>query len=843
MIEMIQDEELRELFRIESEEHIQVIEKGLLELEKNPHDYETLHLIFREAHSMKGASRMLGISDIESIAHIFEEVLGKASRGEFELTSTIIDVYYEALDSIKKLVSEAVTGEKTDVDVVNVLDKLLATKPDFSKTLPKASVISASGSSPLQEKPSIKKEQALQKESFASNVSQSPSSYESQKPSENIQKEESIPLASSNIQNESQSTIIQESPIEQESEIDKVIESKKASIVHAPSTVSKKEEDADKKPVSAEQKKIDTMRVEPSKLDALMVQSGELVVTKNRISNRVKEAGEIQYFYEEVLRTILETKKLLTQLNKEAELNPKIRFLVSSLIEISSKQNEKFEQLGQNIKELKKVLSHDVARLSMTTSKIERTIYNIRMLSLNNVFNLFHRTIRDLGRETGKSIQLVIVGGEATVDKQILEELKDPLMHLIRNSVDHGLEPKEERIALGKPEIGTITLIGKTLTDIVVIEIKDDRRGLDIEKIKQRAIEKGLFSQAEIAQMDTQKIYSLIFYHGFSTKTEVTNLSGRGVGMDVVKNFVEKFRGEIEIDSELGKGTTFKLKLPIKFSTTHVLILSVGEQKYGIPTENIVLTKSIRFEDIFILEGKKTILIEKEPVYVVFLQDYLEISENKSKKASQERKSAPCILLKVSTSKFAVVVDSVIEKNEVIIKPFEGILKRVRNVTGVTILDSGEVCIILNPRDLVDSILKKSLSIVSSTIGEEKIETLPRVLVIDDSLTTRVQVKRILDAEGFIVDLAVDGEEGFEKITKQNYKCIVTDIEMPGMDGISLVKKLRSMEKYQDLPIIILTSQGSEKHIQQGKEAGASAYLIKSKFDRNDLITLVEQYI
>lgn len=842
MIEMIQDEELRELFRIESEEHIQVLEKGLLELEKNPHDYETLHLIFREAHSMKGASRMLGISDIESIAHIFEEVLGKASRGEFELTSTIIDVYYEALDSIKKLVSEAVTGEKTDVDVVTVLDKLLATKPDFSKTFPKASVISASGSSPLQEKLSIKKEQALQKESFAPNVSQSPNSYESQKPSENIEKEESIPLASSNIQNEPKPTVIQESPIEQKSEIDKIIESKKASIVNTPSTVAKREEGADKKPISAEQKKVDTMRVEPSKLDALMVQSGELVVTKNRISNRVKEAGEIQYFYEEVLRTILETKKLLTQLNKEAELNPKIRFLVSNLIEISNKQSEKFESLGENIKELKKVLSHDVARLSMTTSKIERTIYNIRMLSLNNVFNLFHRTVRDLGRETGKSVQLSIIGGESTVDKQILEELKDPLMHLIRNSIDHGIESKEERIALGKPEVGTITLIGKTLTDIVIIEIQDDGRGLDVEKIKQRALEKGLFSQTELAQLDTQRTYSLIFYHGFSTRTEVTNLSGRGVGMDVVKNFVEKFRGEIEIESELRKGTSFRLKLPIKFSTTHVLILSVGEQKYGIPTENIVLAKSIRFEDIFILEGKKAILLENEPVYVVFLQDYIGSSENKSKK-SKERKSAPCILLKVATSKFAVIVDSVIEKNEVIIKPFEGILKRVRNVTGVTILDSGEVCIILNPRDLVAFILKKSLSMTVNKVEEEKIETSPRVLVIDDSLTTRVQIKRILDAEGFLVDLAVDGQDGFEKITKQNYKCIVTDIEMPGMDGISLVRKLRSLEKYQELPIIILTSLGSEKHIQLGKEAGASAYLIKSKFDRNDLITLVEQYI
>lgn len=821
-MEMIEDEELRELFRIESEEHIQIIEKGFLDLEKNPKDYETLHLIFREAHSMKGASRMLGISDIESIAHILEEVLGKASRGEFEITSEFIDTYYVALDAIKNLVHEAVTGESMDVDVVSVLDKLLANKPGEPAS-EKLSVISQS------------------KESTTTNTNKKESKPEEEQKQESGQEIKEVREEKVVVQEIQSSPKIEEQiPAKTEiSEIDKIIESKKASIVNSPPTVTKKEENKQKK--STDPKKMDTMRVEPAKLDALMVQSGELIVTKNRISNRVKEAGEIQYIYEETIRTVLESSTIITQIEKDPNLSPKIRFLVSQLMEVYEKQSNKYEILGQAIKDLKKVLTHDVTRLSMTALKIERSIYNIRMLSLNNVFTIFHRTVRDLSRETGKNVQLVIEGGDSTVDKQILEDLKDPLMHIIRNSVDHGIESKEDRAKSGKPEIATIQLIGKTLSDMVIIEINDDGKGIDIEKVKEKAIQKGLYTSDELEQFDTKRIFNIIFHHGFSTRSEVSSLSGRGVGMDVVKSFVEKFRGDIETESELGRGTTFRLKLPIKFSTTNVLIVSVANQKFGIPTENVILTKTIHFKDIFIMEGKNSVMMGNEPVYVVGLENYLELEESsKSKKKNQV--SSPCILLRSESMKFALLVDAVIEKNEVIIKSFEGIIKRVRNVMGVTILDSGEVCIILNPKDLVDSILKKSSLLIEKPTETANFQT-DKILLIDDSLITRVQVKRILESENYQVDLGVDGKDGWEKLRTDTYKCVVTDVEMPNMDGIQLTQKIKSSPKHQDIPVIILTSFGSEAHIQKGIEAGASAYLIKSKFDRKDLIEAVQRVL
>ena len=859
MIEMIDDEELRELFQIESEEHVQIIEKCLLVLEKNPKDYETLHLVFREDHSMKGASRMLGISDIESIAHIFEESLGKASNGEFEITSNSIDVLYEGLDAIRKLVSEAVTGNRSDVDVVAVLDKLLAMKAENSvkkqspvkaqsrETSKEEVKISPNGKQlvPIEpatelSKPDINNrtldDRRIVERRNEDRVNADPGMEERRKEErrneDSVQRPEEIPI----------SEIVKTEPIKSvapievkvSTEIDKIIESKKASIVNTPDTVVKKETDESKQATTKEIAKVDTMRVEPSKLDSLMVQAGELIVTKNRILNRVKEVGEVQYFGEDTFRTLQDTKRLLAELAKESEKNSKVKFLVGQFQDVLAKQSDKFEHLLVSLNNLKNSLSHDVTRLSHTSLKIERNIYNIRMLSLSSVFNLFHRTIRDLSRETGKNIQLIIEGGETTVDKQILEELKDPLMHVIRNAVDHGIETREEREVSGKSELATIYLIGKNSSDKVIIEIRDDGKGINVEKVKKRALEKGLYTSEQLALMDQKSVFSILFHHGFSTQVEVSNLSGRGVGMDVVKGFVDKFKGDIDTDSELGKGTSFKIRLPTKFSTTNILIFSILNQKYGIPTDSIILAKTIYPQNIFTIEGKSSVMIEGEPVYLAHLYNYLELGENRQSISSP----TPCILIKSNNMKIAILVDSVIEKNEVIVKVIDGILKRVRNVSGVTILDSGEICIVLNPRDLVQSILNKNILSVNKVAIVQKY----KILVVDDSLTTRVQIKRILETEGYFVEQAYDGQDAWEKVSSQKFDCMITDLEMPRLDGLGLTRKVKSSQ-YKDLPIIMLTSLGSSDQIKTGMDAGVNTYLVKSKFDRNDLLDVVKRHL
>ncbi|HMV77444.1 MAG TPA: hybrid sensor histidine kinase/response regulator [Leptospiraceae bacterium] len=816
---MIEDSELRDLFQIESEEHLQIIEKGLLELEKNPNDLETLHLIFREAHSMKGASRMLGLSDIESISHLFEDMLGKASRGEFMITSDLIDTFYYALDATRKMVGESVSGELSGVDVVDVLDRLLAVKPPEGKS----SSVRAEEKSERTETAEPKQEKiTFPAEPVKVQVKET-SAAEKMIP-EKISQE--MPAEIKPAVNESVSAEENARKTEK-TEIDRIIESKKSSIVGLPQ---KSEENREEK------KKTDTMRVDPAKLDSLMIQASELVVTKNRITNRIREINEVSYYLEELQRFLSESQKLFSALGKGGQNESQKTFILSQLSELNGRQCEKVGSLVSSVNILRKNMGIDISRLGFSTMKTERSIYNIRMLPLSTVFSLFHRTVRDMNRETGKNVNLIIEGGETTVDKQILEELKDPLMHLVRNAIDHGIEKPEDRISAGKPESAELKITGKGFSDTVIIEIKDDGKGIDLESVKRKAEEKGLFTHDELNAMDRKKLFSIIFMHGFSTRNTVTDLSGRGVGMDVVKSFVEKFKGDIETESEIGKGCRFRIRLPIKFSTTNILITSLGGQKFGFPTDFVVLTRTVQPKNIFQLEGKSAVLIENEPVYLANLSDYLERPEFHSK---QIVSSFPCVVLNVDGTKAAVIVDSVIEKNEVILKPFDGILKRVRNVTGAAILDSGEVCIVVNPRDIIDSIFRNSFTVQPT--AEKKVPKIKKVLVADDSLTTRVQLKRILENEGIEVSLAVDGLDAWNLISNEDFNCVLSDMEMPNMDGLDLVRKVRD-SKYRSLPVIILTSIGSDEKIKETLDAGADAYLVKSKFDRKDLLGVIEKY-
>lgn len=815
---MIEDSELRDLFQIESEEHLQIIEKGLLELEKNPNDLETLHLIFREAHSMKGASRMLGLSDIESISHLFEDMLGRASRGEFVINSALIDTFYYALDATRKMVEESVTGNVSGVDVVDVLDRLLAVKPPEGRSS------------------SVKSEEKVYTDTKAPEKTQEIKPVVSEPVKEEIIKISSVEKIlpekkSEEVHSEVKPPSVQESVSREEltekTEIDRIIESKKSSIVGLPQ---KGEESREEK------KKTDTMRVDPAKLDSLMIQASELVVTKNRITNRIREINEVSYYLEELQRFLSESQKLFSTLGKGVQNESQKTFIISQLSELNGRQCEKVGSLVSTINVLRKNMGIDISRLGFSTMKTERSIYNIRMLPLSTVFTLFHRTVRDMNRETGKNVNLIIEGGETTVDKQILEELKDPLMHLVRNAIDHGIEKPEDRVSAGKSESAELRITGKGYSDTVIIEIRDDGKGIDLESVKRKAAEKGLFTYDELNLMDRKKLFSIIFMHGFSTRNTVTDLSGRGVGMDVVKNFVEKFKGDIETESEPGKGCRFRIRLPIKFSTTNILITSLSGQKFGFPTDFVVLTRTVQPKNIFQLEGKSAVLIENEPVYLANLSDYLERPEFQ---ARQIVSSFPCVVLNVDGTKAAVIVESVIEKNEVILKPFDGILKRVRNVTGAAILDSGEVCIVVNPRDLIDSIFRKSFAVHSSE--EKKVPRIKRILVADDSLTTRVQLKRILENEGMEVSLAVDGLDAWNLISTEDFTCVLSDMEMPNMDGIDLVRKVKE-SKYRSLPIVILTSIGSEEKIKETLDAGADAYLVKSKFDRKDLLGVIEKY-
>jgi two-component system chemotaxis sensor kinase CheA len=452
--------------------------------------------------------------------------------------------------------------------------------------------------------------------------------------------------------------------------------------------------------------------------------------------------------------------------------------------------------------------------------------------------------------------------------------MKDPLMHILRNAIDHGIETPEERQKLGKSALAKIELRGYQTATHIVLEINDDGRGLEIEKIKQIALKRGICQAEELLGMTPQQIHGLIFAPGFTTRTVVTEVSGRGVGMDVVRTNVERLKGIIQVESSPQKGCLFRIQLGTTLATAHVLIVSVKGISYAIPVEFVQMTRLVMSNEIFALEGRETIVFENQPISVAKLADLLEIrlvqsqgeSENttftetksnlsispsfihKNESYLRTDASLPCIILKVGEEKLGLFVDALIDEQDVVLKPQSQLLKRVRNVAGATILGTGEVCIILSPQDLIKSIRKQAGVMVSPLVRSplnihQSSDHKPVILLVEDSIATRTQEKRILESAGYEVVTAVDGLDGFNKLSTRSFDGVVSDIQMPNLDGLGLATKIRQNQEYSELPIILVTSLASDEDKRKGAEAGANAYITKASFNQEVLIETLKRLV
>lgn len=738
---MIEDRELRDLFKAESAEHLQKLDEGLLRLEKEPGNTALLAEVMREAHSLKGAARMLGLIDIETLSHRLEDMLNAAKKGETTLTPEAIDSMYKTLDAVKKLVHEAITEESQELGV---------------------------GSSELK-----KVEDEVEKIR----------SYE--------------------------------------------VKEDRFSSSQLP-TFSTSQAETPKSKIEGEAFKIETVRVDTNKLDALMTQIGELSVTKLRIALRPAEIEEIIGLWEEV--------------NKSWELGVR-----------SSEFKSKAGKLGNILNKLMASAYEDGSKLEFVSDELEDGIRAIRLMPLSTIFSLFPRMVRDMAKAQSKEAELVIEGGETSADKRIIEEMKDPLMHMMRNAIDHGIEKPEERERTGKPRSGTINLKAYQTATNIVIEVKDDGKGLDLDAIRRAAVKKKVCREEELAVMTPSQVQSLIFVSGFSTSSFVTDVSGRGVGLDVVRNNVEQLKGTIQIESTPGSGCTLRVQLPITLATTRVLIAAVNGRSYAIPVEHVLTTIRVRKEDVFTIEGRETVVFEGQPVSVARLSELLEIrqhsavsyqmsAQSKIQNPKSEIEAIPCILISIGDDKLGLLVDELLDEQEIVLKPHSVILKRVRNVSGTTILGTGEVCMVLNPQDLIKSVRKREAPISEVKPSEEEAGK-KVILFAEDSLTTRTQVKRILEGAGYEVEAAADGMEAFSKLGTRSFDALVTDILMPNMDGLTLTEKVRQDKKYKELPIVLVTSLASDEDRKKGMEAGANAYITKPAFDQKILLETLKRLI
>lgn len=763
---MIEDEELRSLYKEASADHIQKIESGLLHLEKNPLDQAQLEQLLRETHSLKGDSRMLGVKDVETLTHQLEDILGGVKRGERVLTPPVFECLYQGLDAVRKIAHEAVTGQSAEISVFHVLAQLMGA--DSGDALPDVKETIAQSNGAVSAQATV--EQPL--------VSNDP------------------PQAS--------------------------------------------EPPAADALIQVNDYQIDTIRVESQKLDKLLTQASELVVTKGHIGDRVAEIDRIIALCEEWSREAFASRLTYDELERRLqtpELQPLQNFY--NLVET------RLEQLGDLLARLRSTSYEDNTKLETVANELESGIHSLRLLPFSTIFNLFPRTVRDIAKQQGKEVNLVLEGADTSVDKRILEEMKDPLLHLLRNAIDHGIETPTERQSLGKPPAATIRLRGYQVGSTVSIEVIDDGRGLDVEAIKGAAVRRGVRTKKELAEMSTAEIQALIFAPGFSTRTAVTEISGRGVGLDVVRANVERLKGNIQVEFTPSKGCLFRITLSSSLSTTDALIVQVSDHPYAIPVGFVEAMQLVSPQEVFAAGGSQTLPFQGESVTVTWLADLLGLpvkppASTKALRAAS--KSIPCIILRIGSERLAVLVDTILEQQDIVLKPQSLLLKRIRNISGATILGTGEVCMVLNPPDLFKSARK---AIASVTVKEltEQAQVKQKILLVEDSIPIRTQMKRILESAGYDVTAAVDGEDGFNKLRVDTFVAVVSDVQMPNLDGLGLTAKIRQLQEYKDLPVILVTTLASPEDKQQGHQAGANAYITKGDFEQGVLLDTLRRLI
>ncbi len=594
------------------------------------------------------------------------------------------------------------------------------------------------------------------------------------------------------------------------------------------------------KPTSHHPVAEDSIRVSTKKIDKLMTQAGELLVAGLRIDQRLHEVNELSHAAEEWNREWFEARAANSALFHDHARNE-----YYPLLKLLDTNQERLRMLLNQVNDLQRSLAPDVLHLSRVTNDLGESVMQVRMLPVSTLFDTFPRLVRDAARECGKEVELVMAGAETELDRQVLEEIKASLIHLLRNAVDHGLESPDERVRLGKPRGGIVTLNVSQKGNSIIILVSDDGAGINSRKVKEQAVRAGLVSAADAQTMSDDQALRLIFAAGLSTKTTVTGLSGRGVGMDVVKKNVDALQGQIDVESTQGKGTTITLVLPLTLATTQQLLVSVSDQTFGIPISAVERIQRIYSQDIHSVQGTPAISVDHEPVSLARLSSILKLVEGEPK-ISEDGK-LPVVILISGKKRIGILVDAVVGQQETVVKSLGKQLARVRNVAGATILGTGQVILALNPSDLMKSARGiQAKPVVAQRAAPTPVQESKRrtVLVVDDSMSTRTLEKSILETAGYNVMAATDGYEAIGMLnSKTECDIVVSDIMMPRMTGLELTSAIKNDPRLKQIRVVLVTSLDSRADKEKGIEVGADAYIVKSDFDQSNLLQTIAQLV
>lgn len=563
----------------------------------------------------------------------------------------------------------------------------------------------------------------------------------------------------------------------------------------------------------------DVVRVSGLKLDQLGDIAGDLFTSYLRLREMTSAVDEM----------LAKMHEIDTSVKNLAASHPDI----PALQELSRKH---LQDLGRSSSQFRREFQDRTTGMANTLDQVIDQVRELRLLPISTLFDTYMKAARDLARDRNKRVEVRVQGGSTMVDRSVLDALSDMLLHMIRNAVDHGIEDQQERKRTGKSEAGNLTLRARLVGDRVIIDVEDDGKGIDAERLKSVAIARGLLTPEEAATLDTRKTLELVFHPGLSTSEITSEVSGRGVGMDVVKNRIQDFGGAIHIRSKPEEGTCFSLELPTSVAITRVLLFRAANQTFAIMATFIDRISRLDPDELIESTGGQAVIVEDKTIPVVEATSLLQLASTPF-----QHTRLPLVVLSHGGKYLGLVVDELLGERELTIKPLGRFLEGVRGVSGAAMLEDGTVILMLHAGDLV-----AAAGAVHATAGPIPIEPEKRparVLLVEDSLITRELERSMLSSLGLEVVEAGDGTEALEKLATGAFDLIVADVEMPRMNGYELTRMVKHDDRYAAIPVILVTTRGSPEDRKLGLQAGADAYVVKSEFKSRDFIETVQRFL
>lgn len=733
------NEKLLAAFQVEHVEHLEGIRSSLAKLRRGTAGGPDLEDAFRRAHSLKGAARVMGFSDVEGVAHHLESLFSQVQASTVSLDQQVFAVIELALNAIEDCVASSGSGNCPTAEVIEAIDGILGTR-------------AAAAPPPVV----------------------------------------------------SRRDIIDPAAID--------------------------------KPSGATQAPVETLRMNAGNLDRLLQSTGQLLTESLQQEVITRELATIDRRLHGLEHELESVKKASVRALRRTAETPELARLGRYLDGI----DREVHSLSRHARAVRLQQQRSSWSLRLLTEKLQDDVRRARMVPAESEFQSFRKMMRDLARDEGKELEFRVSGFDIQADRMVLQALKDPLMHILRNAVTHGIERPEERRRLGKNSTGVVELTIDAIGSRLSIVVEDDGLGVDLAKVAQVAVRQGFLSEEEATLPPAEELERLLFQPGFTTFGAVTELAGRGMGLSTVYETVSRLQGEVHVQPRNGAGTTLRLVVPLSISTHRLLLASCQGQMFAIPIYGVERLHRIKIESLQTVEGRPMLALDGQLLPLTSLPQLLGFGESD---VAFKGDHLQLVILRSGSKRVAVAVDALVAERNAFIKDLGRPASRIRQYLGGVLLEDGSVCLVLNPVELIDRFqpLRKALTFKKVAAAED--HPAPTILVVDDSFTTRTLETSILETYGYRVRVAVDGVDALAQIRSEKIDLVITDIQMPRLDGFGLLAEMKKDERLARIPVIVVSSIDRREDQERGLSLGADAYIVKQKFNHQDLLQTIQQIL